>query len=47
MLKTEQLKYDPKLNQIVSGAGIYFNGQRVHRIGSDFTSNLFLKNVSL
>jgi len=46
-LKTEKLKYDPKLNQIISVAGIYINGQTVHRFGSTFTSDLFLENVNL
>ena len=46
-LKAEQLKYDPELNQIVSDAGVYINGQTVHRFGGGFATDLFLKNVNL
>jgi len=45
-LKTEQLKYEPELNQISSDAGIYINGQTVRRFSNTFAFDLFLKSVN-
>ncbi len=45
VLKTDRLTYNPAQNRFFSDAGIYLNGQKVQRIGSAFTSDLFLEDV--